>query len=246
MNRQISLTTNFKGSLEGLSLTANQTAELLDRDQEMFGNYGITETQIGNFNTVLSDFKEIKRDDVYLGLQVYATEQKTIARENLIAGIRDIMLLVENAFSSKSVIYNQFRNGRLSDMSDGDLCSRAKVTVDILNQWFEVLNENSLNQSHIDNLEKLYVELQTKIIEQAKAINDRNYWTEQRILKANELYALITKYSSIGRKMWTGRNEAYSNDYILYGSVSQTINSEEESPEEFIDTGGDEFYPDNG
>ena len=51
---------------------------------------------------------------------------------------------------------------------------------------------------------------------QGQAIANRDNAAKERVEKANELYALLTRYCEIGKSIWYETNEAKYNDYIIY------------------------------
>ena len=208
-----------------LYVTANRVSNLLSRDMNKFMNYGINETSVENFKKVFEKYNEIDQDEIFLGMQMMATESKNKSREQLEDAIKCIMLMVENTYTRTNVFYIQFRNFGLKEVSDAELLRKAITTINLISRWEDQLNESGIEQKQVDALKMATDDFCQKMSLQDNSIKEREYYTQLRANRADDLFFLISKYCNIGRRMWQGENPAYSNDYVIADSPKSSGNN---------------------
>jgi len=231
------VTSMFKGSLEGLFQMGFQTISLVNRDLNEFGKLGLGQQHADEFSNLVAEFNAIKRDEVYQGELMLITEAKNQIAEQLMSAMRLIMLKVEAACAVNSIMYIQFRNGNISQMTDLELADRARTTVDLLIKWKNKLAPFGLTQADIEEIADLLMQFNLKIREQADCVNTRDFETQLRAIKANELWKQVSYFRNLGRKMWAETNEAYSNDYVMHESYKTDNDNVEVTNTENIDDG---------
>ena len=62
----------------------------------------------------------------------------------------------------------------------------------------------------------------------SQTVAQRDEASQKRARIGNELYAMITLVCDAGKRYWNGENEAYYNDYVIYGSSTPIAQPEEE------------------
>ncbi len=197
----------------------------MKRDLEKFTKCGVNQQDIGELLTKATAFANGSFHNEYLGMQMFKTEAKNKLVSELKAAINDIMLKIEIASTRNSIMYAQFRNVNLSELSNTELVLHDRCTANICTTYLEQLTEYNVTQAEIDNIDSLVNQLTIAIDAQNLAIAERNIATKERAERANELYSLLSAYRNLGRKMWSN-DEARSNDYIMY-SGSSSVKPEE-------------------
>ena len=58
------------------------------------------------------------------------------------------------------------------------------------------------------------------IIDMKIKIGERDILQENRVETANAIYATLVNYTKAGQSIWSSRNVAKYNDYVLYNTIS--------------------------
>ena len=233
------LSPNFRFSHENLYQLSYQTAYLMERDLTEFENYGINQTNVDEFRAVANQFETGGFDNEYLGDQMTQTEAKNLLVEEIRSDLQNVMLKLRTHFGTKSVLYLQFKNREISKFTDAELGSQFRISIDILRKHISQLEACGITADMLDVLDQKRANLSEVLHSQQFAKHIRDIYTQERMLRANKLYSLLSKYSYLGRNMWKN-DEAKSNDYVIYGSSS----APPESPENSDDGGeGEEEMP---
>jgi hypothetical protein len=82
------------------------------------------------------------------------------------------------------------------------------------------LAEKGLTQQMLDDLETVIGEFDNALSMQEDAISSRDIATEERIEKANAIYAIVSKHCDTGKRIWVSSNQAKYNDYVIYDTPS--------------------------
>jgi len=222
---------NFKFSYSELYQLGIHTGSLMQRDLSELQKYGISQTTINELKAQVDNFAMVEPDELYEQDQMLATKARNELSEQLKTAIRDAMTSVDVAFSNKDIEYISSRNSNLSNLTHNEVAMRGRVMVKLLQKNYEVLQNYGITEEVISNLQSLSDQLSESIDNQEIAVCEREAATKNRYNQANNLFETVSKYSRIGRRIWAERNEALSNDYIIYGSSSappQNPNSSDE------------------
>lgn len=130
-------------------------------------------------------------------------------------------------YGMDSARYANYGTDTLSRQSDADLLVTAKRVVRVGTANLNDLQNEGLQQSHLDTVNTLNNEFNSLFIEQKMKISDRDIQQEDRVEDGNEIYLLLTKYTQTGQDIWESSDVAKYNDYIIYNTPSG-----EELPEE--------------
>ena len=229
---QTNQTPNFKFSYEKLYQLSNHTVSLMERDLSEFNNYGVTQQLIDEFRNVNENFVSTSYDNELLGNQMFMTEAKNILAEEIRSGLYQIMIKVRMYASKNSVMYLQFRNDEISKITDLELASQFRKSITIIRGKIETLTDYGFSEDLLNQFEGKLNNFTEKIDAKRLAINQRDIATQERHVKANKVYDLLSKYSYVGRMMWLKTDEARSNDYILYHTASKQDEQPGDSPPE--------------
>jgi DNA-binding protein Fis len=146
------------------------------------------------------------------------TEEKKGYREGLIAQISDLRFRAKLALGENDTRYRLFRFSSLSRMTDKDLVSYAKHVVQTATNLLPELSIRRVDQPMLDQILQHTSLLDTAIDIQAEFMALREQKQVERTAAANELYDRIAEACEVGKKIWENKNQAFYDDYVLYGS----------------------------
>ncbi len=213
-------TTVFNFSISELCQRADKLGMSFKRDQKSFVNYGYSEATVPLVAAKVAQLRKYLFDDYYAGIQKEATDAKNKIRQQLEADIKDFRNRVKLCYDTKSVDYSLFRfHKKLSRLADYALVQYANILVMVARPRLEKLSEQNITQKNLDKILQDRISLDEAIDIQSEAIANRREKKHERITHANELYTLLSEISEVGKVIWKGKNEAYYNDYVNYGSA---------------------------
>lgn len=186
------------------------------RDLVEFIKYGVTEEKLNALKAMLTDFANIPTDDELVGVQVSATQEKDEAAIQLRDAIAEIMQRVENKFGAQSGNYRKFGVSGVSDLDGGKLSYVTRRVHRVAETMLPQLESEGLTPELLTELNSRLNTYEQALSKQEDAIADRDIATENRVEKANEIYALLVKYCNTGKQIWEDTNQAKYNDYIIY------------------------------
>jgi len=231
---------NFKLSHEKLYQLSYQTAYLMERDLTEFEKYGINQSHIDEFRAVANQFETGGFDNEHLGEQMAQTEAKNLLVEEIRSDLQNVMLKLRTHFGTNSVLYLQFKNSNISKFTDAELGSQFRISIDILRSNIAELGICGITEQMLDEFETKRFNLGEVLHSQQYAKHMRDIYTQKRVIRANQLYDLLSKYAYLGRNMWSN-DEARSNDYIIYHTKSSKETPEPEDSGGIGDDGSNEL-----
>ncbi len=188
----------------------------ITRDAAEMTGYGVTPVLTSDFKTKIDEFLSYPTDASFLTDAVSATESKNALANDLRILVRSIGTRAKIVFGSNNGKYDKFVLKDLSRANDNNLlvfCERVSIEAA---KFLPELTSAGLTQSMIDDLIDKANNFRTAVISQDDAVKLRDENSNLRIKKANELYRLLNKYSTIGKNIWYEVNEALYNDYVIY------------------------------
>ncbi len=209
------LSLNFSFSYEKLYQSSFQTAYLMERDLTEFEKYGVNQSFIDEFRAVTNQLEHGGFDNEYLGDQMFQTEAKNLLAEEIRSDLKKVMLKLKTHFGTQSVLYLQFYNKDISKFTNAELGSQFRMSIDIMRKHVSSIGVCGITNDVLDLYEQKRESFSEVIYSQNLAKYIRDIYTQKRMLTANQLYDLLSKYSYLGRNMWN-KDEARSNDYIVY------------------------------
>ena len=211
---------NFSMSYGELIGICSGVYGFMQRDASEFLLYGVSATTISDFNDVLQDFIDLPQDQELEALEINKTFVKNERANELRIMLRPFATRAKLVFGDNDGIYNMFHKKDLSRLNDQDLYLFAKVVHDSSEEYLTELTPVGMTQDMIDDLGALILSFYNAMFAQGQAIANRDNAAKERVEKANELYALLTRYCEIGKSIWYETNEAKYNDYIIYSGTS--------------------------
>jgi hypothetical protein len=194
------------------------------RDLVEFIKYGVTEEKLTALKALLSDFANIPTDEELRGAQVLATQGKDEAGVLLRDAVSEIMRRVQNKFGAASGNYRKFGASGVSDLDGGMLSYVGKRVRRVAELMLPDLESEGLTLEILNELSTRLEAYDQALANQEDVIAERDIATENRVEKANEIYALLVKYCNTGKQIWEDTNEAKYNDYIIYNTPTGTSN----------------------
>ena len=203
-----------------LALFANTLSSVMTRDISVLATYGITNLVINDFKDCIDDFQALATDELLRADLSYAVELRESNRNAVMNIMRSISLRAKAVFGENSSKYRAMTPGNISQMPDSNLLPAANQV--------HTAALGSLTQLAAEGVTTLYLtDFQSAIDAYENAINEvndkkvaRDTGTEAKVLKGNELYALVVKYCDYGKLAWDGISEAKYNDYLIYTGSS--------------------------
>ena len=230
------MTTSFNFSMGTLTQRADRIDNLLERDAEQLSPLGYDETFRTNFKTNVTAFRQMPSDNYWLGQQTLKTDAKNKAYAQVKELLSTLRFRCKYALGEQSVEYKAIRFNKLKDVKAADLINLANHICTTCREMLDKLASRNITEETLTEIEAAVTVLDDAIDEQQTLISTREAKTVERERAANEIYRSITEICEAGKDIWEGVNEAYYNDYVIYGS-KDTIEEDEpvEEDEETID-----------
>ncbi|MBI9036883.1 MAG: carboxypeptidase regulatory-like domain-containing protein [Bacteroidales bacterium] len=192
------------------------------RDLVELLKYGLTQETINSTQATRDEFVEMPTDAELVGDKIAVTEAKTTKAEEVREAIKDIENRVGLKYGKKSSQRRKVNAGDLSHLNDAELCRTGYSTVRIATAFIDEQGTMGLTQELIEKLKAATQEFDDLIDQQQDAIKERDISTQERRMKANELYEKIILISDTGKAAFFGKDEARYNDYVIYNTPSGT------------------------
>ena len=190
------------------------------RDKDQLLEMGFTNDKRLAFQAQLDVLKLVSTDDFMLGQQMARTEEKDAARQVVEKSLRSILTIAANFYGADSGKYRQFGVANIGRLSDDHLMRYARNAATTATALLAELQPEGVTTAMITTLNTKVTAFDTAINNQITAVRQRDLITEERILKANELYHTLAKICTLGKNIWYGVNEAKYNDYLIYDAPS--------------------------
>lgn len=199
-----------------LMQNSDNMVNLLERDSAEFLDRGVTPAKVTQFIAARDSFANCPSDEKLEGIKQTKTETKNYARAALEQLMRSALIMARNVFGEGTGKYKEFGESDITSLSDDQLVRNAKLLIDAAQKYLADLGAEGMTSDKITSLTQSRLDLDLAIDAQLKAINERDVITEDRIEKANALYALLVKHSESGRDIWYSKSEAKYNDYVIH------------------------------
>ena len=208
----------FNFSFGVLTQRGDRIISLLDRDKDQFLQFGYDEVFKTNLNSKLTIYRKLPSDNYWLGHQTLKTEAKDNAYVETKNIIQDIRFRSKYALGESSIEYKSLRFNQMKDASASDLILLVTHIATTCREMLDKLSARNITEEMIVSLEAAAEQLDKAIDEQQEMKSTREAKTIERENMANEIYAIIAEICEAGKNIWQGKNQAYYNDYVIYGS----------------------------
>lgn len=209
---------NFSDAV--LITKAQEKISFMRRDHDDFEAYGILNPHITALETSVTDFSNSITDIEALSDKMDITSNKNAKAEELRVAIRAVMSRVQLKHGVHTATYRKFGTDSLAQQSDSDLLIIGKRVVRVGHELLEELTENGLTEQMLTAINGLIHDFEMLIIDMKIKIGERDILQENRVETANAIYATLVNYTKAGQSIWSSRNVAKYNDYVLYNTIS--------------------------
>ncbi len=203
-----------------LCLFTSNLCEILERDLDDLAAFNLNEQKIDDLKDLGDSFEVFPSDEVLLAYITGATEAKNAKLAQVKEGIRNMVTRCQmkwgaNSWQEKSLTVSGFNN-----FSDAAIFTASRRVAIQMNEFLYDLEDTGLTQDMIEDFVNLSQEYEDALNYLSNKITNRDRKTEERIMKGNELYALVTTYCEIGKRVYAMTDHAKYNDYLIYGTGS--------------------------
>jgi hypothetical protein len=206
----------FSFSLGELKQLADSYVILLDRDIAEFTDRGYTPEKRAALVEAIEVFAKFSTDEQMEGRQMTATAAREATRVAVEKQVRTIQQAAKTVFNESPAKFRTFGNSDLTRQNDDKLLRIAKQVVRNATRYLSSLAAEGITAEKIAALNAARTTFDNAVDAQIDAMNNRDTAAETRAELANALYALISKYSEIGKDIWIEESEARYNDYVIY------------------------------
>ena len=200
-----------------LIVVSSSIQTFMVRDTAEFANYGILAAAITAFNTKISAFAALPTDMEFLVVLMDATALKNTIAGELRVMLRGFSERARLCFGADLPKYNLFHSKDLSKLPDSELLLFSRMVKRSADTYATELLAFGLTPAMITDLNTKNNAFEAALDAQRFAIADRDAATTDRGEKAMEIYNLLVSYCETGKVIWNGVNQAYYNDYVIFG-----------------------------
>ena len=203
-----------------LCLFTSNLCDILNRDLDDLSVFGLTSQKIEDLRELGNEFEIFPSDEVLMAYITGASEAKNAKLAQLKEGIRNMVTRCQlkwgaNSWQEKSLSVSGFNN-----FTDANIFTASRRVAVQMSEFLPELEDNGLTQDMIDDLRNLSEEFENSLNFLNSKITIRDMKTDERIAKGNEIYALVTTYCEIGKRVYAMSDHAKYNDYLIYGTGS--------------------------
>jgi hypothetical protein len=221
-------TTDFSFGYAELNQRGDHIRYLYERDKDAFLSLGFSadfETQLQNG---VDASKAIETDEYWKGILSMKRDLVKSTRKALLRSIDMYQLRLKLLLGGDSPEFKSFRFTGASKMKDDELVRYGRNLLQTAERFGETISLAEGMPAFTEGLTEDCNDLDDAIDGVSQTIAQRDEASQKRASVGNELYAMITLVCDAGKRYWNGVNEAYYNDYVIYGSSTPLPQPEEE------------------
>ncbi len=218
---------NYKMSDADLCMFASNLANDMDRDSAAFAPFGLSAPGILAFKAKGDAFENLPTDIETEGAVMETTLSKNSTMIQLKDGIRNMALRVEMKFGKDSVKYRNLMFTGINNIAENDLLYAARRVKRVVTGYLADLIEEGLTPEVLGEYSDLI-----DSYEEAKNVNHdkfdaRREASKERCEAGNELYALVTKYCDIGKRVFVNTDPVKYKCYLIYDTPVGSLTAPE-------------------
>lgn len=210
---------NFSMSFDELRQTVSNVIGSMTRDATEFAERGVTQLDIDAFETQGNEFEVFPSDNYYQSMISEEVEEKNTARKNCEVMMRKLSGYVQQEYGLRSAKYKRLGMKGYQAAKDSSFLFKAREVARVCEEYLATLSAIGMTQQQIDDLAAEAQTMEDEMNAVASKVELRDEKTQERVTKANALYANLRKYCDIGQLIWEDVDEAKYNDYIIYKTV---------------------------
>lgn len=212
---------NFSDAI--LLSVARLLKQYVTRDGKAFATYGYPAATTAALQKRITAFEEMATDTELEQFQAEATQLKTAKETALKQAIREITNRARLLLGEDSPKYKRFGCKGLDNMKNADLSVCGKRTADVATDLLAELAVRGVTQEMINEVLAAKIAFDDAVSAQGKQMSERGIFTDERIAKANDLYALTVELADAGKSIWSGKSDSKYRDYVLYTETGSPV-----------------------
>lgn len=210
---------NYKLTDANLIVKCNNTHRLLVRDAAEFANYNVLAAENSQFRLDINSFENLATDIELEGIKIDTTTLKDQAAERVKVAIREIMSRAQNKYGVNAGKYKRFGTLGMDTFDDANLLACGRRVARVGTALLTELATKGLTAAMLTSLTALNQTFEDALDNQSDAIANRDEAAEDRVEMGNLLYKKLVEYCETGKTIWTTRDEAKYNDYVIYETI---------------------------
>jgi len=213
-------------------LKSGEMSGLFRRDELRLAPYGISSQYLTDYEQKVAELRVVPSDIEMENYKMKATESKNLIAEDVRCGLKKIVFFAKQVYEQDSAALALYLIGNLSKLSDADLLHFASVLANLTKLNIADFANVEITAEFCDNLISKCDTLNMQYAVIKNKIRERDKATEQRWIKANEVYTQMMKICEVGKFIWESESEACYNDYVVYPNSSSSTSTNEVVDEE--------------
>lgn len=207
---------NYRFTDADLCMIVSNLIYFIEIDMSDFETFGINEEKINELKELKSIFEIYPSDNSYVAEIMIATEDKNAVREQVLNIISQMAMRVSAKWGNDSSKYKRLNLYNPRKMSDNVLLTTSRSIHTAMVDYLPELEEYGLTADKLLEFENLNSTFENVKNLQQEVIANRDQTTIERIKRGNELYALVVKYSRIGKILYERTNPVKAKNYLIY------------------------------
>ena len=203
-----------------LALFANTLVIAMTRDLTELASYSITSTKIDALGDLCDEFQALPDDEILRTDLSYAVELRDLNKNSVLNTMRSISIRAKAVFGENTAKYRSMTPGSISQMTDANLLIAARQVHTAALNNVTALTPEGVTTVYLTSFSTAIDAYESSINSVADKKIIRDDAAETKVLKGNELYALIVKYCDYGKAIWDGVSPSKYNDYLIYPGSS--------------------------
>lgn len=193
-----------------------QKLAFMQRDAVHFAGYGITQSHFDILLQKAETFYNWQTTVETRGRQMEITQIRNAKRQQLTTALENVKVLASLTFKKGTARYKAFHNKRLALLKESEMYIAASVIAALGTKYLSDLGQYGLTEDMLDEIAVLNTEYSELILSQQLAQSDAVENNTGRILFGNEIYAELSRYTTLGMAIWESKSTARYNDYLIY------------------------------
>jgi hypothetical protein len=202
---------------------ASYLCTVLLRDLPELSEFGINHDKINSLRADCDYFVDIAAFGETVAEISGATEEKDEKKNLVKEDIRKLALRVSMKWGAESAQYKSLNINDMNKATNDAFIAIAKNVHTRLTLYLPDLAEQGLTIDMLNSFAALIETLEEARDFQVAKKEERDLTTKLRIEKGNELYAKVTMYCEIGKRVFSYKSRSKYNDYLIYGKVKPPL-----------------------
>lgn len=199
-----------------LAMLAAALAVYVERDMQELSGRDVSPADLSELILRRKAFREFPSDDDSQGKILEANQHKDAMHSELSALIERAVAHALRHWGENSPALRRMNIAALNELNDSDFTAAAARVYHTVSEYPLSSVEHGYSPDFKDALHLAIEKFDAAIAERDKAMSDRIGCTRTRIALGNDLYALCSYLSGVGKKVYQNTNYAKYPDYLLY------------------------------